>query len=732
MRKHQKLSIRIGLLVAVLISLVALAAVTVSADTHEHIYGTEWKSSAKRHWQECTDPNCPDIEDSIHKVPHDGPVCSVCGVESHLVIGNIQLNDGEYLASNGTAATTTKPADNYAYFKDGVLTFHNFSVTVEDQDEAVYYAVSFKLVLEGENTVTNMSGYGIKSSNCLEVQGSGKLTVNSDSTCIYSAYDMTIADSTLTLTSENKCGIYAGESVTITKGAISGSASNEDVGICGQDGGVIITDSRIDIAQARWGIYSNDAVRVENTTANIVSEDYCIDSYDESMVITNCNLNLATNEGIGLIAYIDLTIENSTITGNAFYIGFDAHDITITKSIVDITADEHAIDCRSSVVIEDSSVTLISGCNTILAWDVTITNSNFLGVATGQDRDYRVFYADEPVVYDPDLKIIYSFNADGSESTTTPDPEKIDLYRYIKTEAKWEGWVELAGDTYYYKDGAKVTGWLELDGKRLYATEDGTFVKGFVTIDGKGYYFGDDYTMFTGWLDLDGTWYYFSPKGVMTTGWLAYGPVWYYFNNDGVMHTGWLYYGGQYYYFDTAATNYGRMAANKWIQDSSKWYYINASGYRVTGQVTIDGKVNKFDENGVWLGEVVQNGWIKENNKWYYYKNGAKTTGWLDLGGTWYYFKANGEMTTGWLAYGPVWYYFNPNGDMRTGWLTYGGHKYYFDTAATNYGRMAVNKWIKDGGKWYYFDANGYRVTGSHTIGGKVYNFDANGICLNP
>ena len=237
-----------------------------------------------------------------------------------------------------------------------------------------------------------------------------------------------------------------------------------------------------------------------------------------------------------------------------------------------------------------------------------------------------------------------------------------------------------------------------------------------------------------GWVEEEGdTWYYYY-KGKMTTGWLAYGPVWYYFNEDGVMRTGFLYYGGKYYYFDTAKTNYGRMVVNKWIQDSGKWYYFDGNGYMVTGEYTINGEKNLFDENGVWQGVVTshKNGWIKEDNKWYYYKNGAKTTGWLDLNGTWYYFKTSGEMVTGWLAYGPVWYYFNPDGDMRTGWLTYGGQHYYFDTAVTNYGRMVVNKWIQDAGKWYYFDGNGYRVTGSKTIGGKTYNFDENGVCLNP
>ncbi|MBR5632490.1 MAG: hypothetical protein IKW68_00785, partial [Clostridia bacterium] len=47
----------------------------------------------------------------------------------YVYVAGVPLNDSEYLEVGGAKPTTVKPADNYAYLKDGVLTLHNFSYT---------------------------------------------------------------------------------------------------------------------------------------------------------------------------------------------------------------------------------------------------------------------------------------------------------------------------------------------------------------------------------------------------------------------------------------------------------------------------------------------------------------------------------------------------------------------------------------------------------------------------
>lgn len=56
---------------------------TGGGSTHQHTYDqSAWKSDATHHWQECTDPNCPDPTKGItNKAPHSfsNGACTVCG-----------------------------------------------------------------------------------------------------------------------------------------------------------------------------------------------------------------------------------------------------------------------------------------------------------------------------------------------------------------------------------------------------------------------------------------------------------------------------------------------------------------------------------------------------------------------------------------------------------------------------------------------------------------------------
>lgn len=56
---------------------------TGGGSTHQHTYDqSAWKSDATHHWQECTDPNCPDPTKGItNKAPHSfsNGTCTICG-----------------------------------------------------------------------------------------------------------------------------------------------------------------------------------------------------------------------------------------------------------------------------------------------------------------------------------------------------------------------------------------------------------------------------------------------------------------------------------------------------------------------------------------------------------------------------------------------------------------------------------------------------------------------------
>lgn len=119
--------------------------------------------------------------------------------EAGLWVGDVEMNDGDYLANGATATTTTKPSGGYAYFKDGVLTLNNYEYEgagVTQSNGHFTWAVLIShntipltLKLKGDNKlifvpdseeITDcyaVSSYDAYDSN-LTVEGDGKLSTN--------------------------------------------------------------------------------------------------------------------------------------------------------------------------------------------------------------------------------------------------------------------------------------------------------------------------------------------------------------------------------------------------------------------------------------------------------------------------------------------------------------------------------------------------------------------------
>lgn len=148
-------------------------------------------------------------------------------------------------------------------------------------------------------------------------------------------------------------------------------------------------------------------------------------------------------------------------------------------------------------------------------------------------------------------------------------------------------------------------------------------------------------------------------------------------------------------------------------------------------------------------------GWKKSGDKWLYYKNGKKTTGWINIDKHTYLFDSNGHMCTGnigdyyirkdgqlhigWKKFQDGWrYYDEKNAKLKTGIQNIGKSKYIFndkgymlfglvDYRGTKYYADKKNGslrtgWIKDNDKWMYFDINtGKQLTGIRDIDGKTY-----------
>ncbi len=182
-------------------------------------------------------------------------------------VGGVGMFDGDYLAEGATATTRTKPADNYAYYKDGVLTLHNY-----DYEGAGYYGAIFTfdeltIVLEGKNTLNYNStedGACVLVDNNLTIKGNGSLEniVSDNGFAMLIIYTLTVADATVTADS----GVWA-DNIVINSGKVSVPQlyAFEDITVNG--GTVVLHNDHGDSLNA-------DNLTVNGGSINSVSSQY--------------------------------------------------------------------------------------------------------------------------------------------------------------------------------------------------------------------------------------------------------------------------------------------------------------------------------------------------------------------------------------------------------------------------------------------------------------------------
>ncbi len=108
---------------------------------------------------------------------------------SSLVLGNVPLKDGDYLASGATNVSASAPAEGgYAYYSDGVLTLNNFVLenqyyTFTDYGTTsmalLHSAQNLEIVLVGENTLIGGEYViGIFPAGEVTISGEGSLVID--------------------------------------------------------------------------------------------------------------------------------------------------------------------------------------------------------------------------------------------------------------------------------------------------------------------------------------------------------------------------------------------------------------------------------------------------------------------------------------------------------------------------------------------------------------------------
>lgn len=216
-----------------------------------------------------------------------------------IVLGGVNLKDGDYLDNEGTVSET-KSEGGYAYYKDGVLELNNYhyeglgyEYDAEGYCAAIYAENDLEVKLVGNNSLINNYDYGegitsygniiISGDGKLEIEGEygigsyvGDISINSGSLLINAIYDGIWGYEDISITDGNvnvyagSSAIYADYNINITSGCVDIDAY---YGIWCDYDDVCISDSIVNI-DAVCGIYSNYGLTFNGGIVDIKATEY--------------------------------------------------------------------------------------------------------------------------------------------------------------------------------------------------------------------------------------------------------------------------------------------------------------------------------------------------------------------------------------------------------------------------------------------------------------------------
>ena len=316
-----------------------------------------------------------------------------------IYVGGAALSDGKYLANGAAQATGTKPASGgYAYYKNGILTLHDYTYKGKCNADAENYGTlihsdsDIEILLEGKNRLTNTSmGDGIYTEyGSITIGGEGSLEIIADTDGIYTEYgDVTVESGTIKITTDctgiyaysagsvtisggsleiisGSDGIYAYDAITISGGEIK--IDSEEDGIYAGEGNIVVSGGEIKVYTDYLGIcaYYGD-ITVSDGDIEINSYDDGMCTNDGSITINGGSLEIHSDHSDGLHAYYGVTIRGGIVNITAYYYGISTYaDVTIGGDAVKIQALSQLIDTDDDDINIDKSFLMYDEDGTLL------------------------------------------------------------------------------------------------------------------------------------------------------------------------------------------------------------------------------------------------------------------------------------------------------------------------------------------------------------------------------
>ncbi len=309
-----------------------------------------------------------------------------------IFMGFLWLLDGEYLASSGDVSKTKPATGGYAYFNDGVLLLHDFTLT---GDTGIGSNAPLTVVLEGNNLINVTVDEGLENDYGLTIKGDGSLSIT---TMEYDGIevddgDLTIESGTLNITVLQSEPDYAADGIDMT------------------DGDIIINGGKITIVATDHGIEVDNSI-----------ED---GEHAFGVIINGGILNItAGNEGIDAEDYLE--INGGTITIHDADIGLDVGgDVEINDGTLNITCEDDGIEASATLTINGGDITIDSGNIGLYGREgITVRGGSFsiiaaeTAIATYGELDIPASWG-KIATFEEDLGVVRSYlvGADGNELT---------------------------------------------------------------------------------------------------------------------------------------------------------------------------------------------------------------------------------------------------------------------------------------------------------------------------
>ena len=429
-----------------------------------------------------------------------------------VTVGGVTLYDGDYLNESGVSGRVLK--DNYASFKDGVLTLCNFAYTgngFEYNENQNYYGLIYsesplRVLLKGENTLTQEENldtcHGIVATQGVIIDGDGALTINVNGYGALAAQgDVTLRNGKVTVNSSANDGIKTNAGDVVVSGG-SLVVDTDYNGINAQRDVLIFGGSLT--------IYAEDAIRAKRnftmSDGQLVAIAQWYGVYAGSDVTINGGNFYTYAQGDGIRAdYGTATITDGNITVLAQCDGIYAYDdeektdILIEGGVIRISTLGYSLNAACSNLC-------INGGNVIL-YSTEKTN----------DADYCAMYAYEKILLSEDVHAGASTETSGTLSNY--DPAKNDTYDYVVITPRGSDTDDLT---------------VNCVGKINYTVSGQTVTVNHSLACKVGYLNGGNYVAITATKNGDGTYSFTAPAGVTEVVLLVKGDV----SGDGRINVG--------------------------------------------------------------------------------------------------------------------------------------------------------------------------------------------------